>query len=58
MDKTNVMEKLQGLDKISLVPLADKCPKCKGDMVCVECGDFDITADVTVQINGRVIYDN
>ena len=58
IDKINVLEKLHGLDKISSVPLADKCPKCKGEMVCVKCGDFDITSDVTVRINGNIVYDN
>lgn len=61
LDKTNVLEKLHGLDKIALVPLANKCPACKGEMICMECGDFDVTThtdvDVTVKLNGKVIYD-
>lgn len=58
MDKINVLEKLHGLDQTPLVPADQKCPKCKGELVCVECGDFDITHDVTVRINGHTIYDS
>ena len=57
LDKMNVLEKLHGLDRISLVSTAAKCPKCIEEMVCLKCSTIDIDSDVTVRINGEIVYD-
>ena len=58
MDKINVLEKLHGLDRITLTPASLKCSKCGEEMVCLKCSTIDIDSDVTVRINGNIIYDN
>ena len=54
----NVLDKLHGLDRIALVPAGTKCSKCSKEMVCLECSASEIDLDVTVRINGNIIYEN
>ncbi len=54
-----VLEKLRDKGLRAIQPPSKSCPtcpKCNEELICPQCADLDITHDITVRLNGEIIY--